>query len=82
MDSLVSKVDLLLLGGGIANTCLLSQGKSIGNSLAEESMLHEAKRLSENKKVIIPDKFMVLTENGIVIEKKTGEIEDKDKIFL
>ena len=81
LDSLVSKVDLLLLGGGIANTCLLSQGKSIGNSLAEESMLHEAKRLSENKKVIIPDKFMVLTENGMVIEKTTDEIEDTDQIF-
>ena len=81
LDSLASKVDLLLLGGGIANTCLLSQGKSIGNSLAEESMLHEAKRLSENKKVIIPDKFMVLTENGMVIEKTAGEIEDTDQIF-
>ena len=81
LDSLASKVDLLLLGGGIANTCLLSQGKSIGNSLAEESMLHEAKRLSENKKVIIPDKFMVLTENGMVIEKTTDEIEDTDQIF-
>ena len=81
LDSLASKVDLLLLGGGIANTCLLSQGKSIGNSLAEESMLHEAKRLSENKKVIIPDKFMVLTENGMVIEKTTDEIEDTDQIL-
>ena len=81
LDSLASKVDLLLLGGGIANTCLLSQGKSIGNSLAEESMLHEAKRLSENNKVIIPDKFMVLTENGMVIEKTTDEIEDTDQIF-
>lgn len=81
LDSLASKVDLLLLGGGIANTCLLSQGKSIGNSLAEESMLHEAKRLSENKKVIIPDKFMVLTENRMVIEKTTDEIEDTDQIF-
>ena len=81
LDSLASKVDLLLLGGGIANTCLLSQGKSIGNSLAEESMLHEAKRLSENNKVIIPDKFMVLTENGMVIEKTAGEIEDTDQIF-
>tara|TARA_Y100001936_G_scaffold91845_1_gene90332 strand:- start:361 stop:1497 length:1137 start_codon:yes stop_codon:yes gene_type:complete len=81
LDSLTNKVDLLLLGGGIANTCLLSQGKSIGNSLAEESMLHEAKRLSENKKVIIPDKFMVLTENGMVIEKTISEIEDTDQIF-
>ena len=81
LESLASKVDLLLLGGGIANTCLLSQGKSIGNSLAEESMLHEAKRLSENNKVIIPDKFMVLTENGMVIEKTTDEIEDTDQIF-
>ena len=81
LDSLTNKVDLLLLGGGIANTCLLSQGKSIGNSLAEESMLDEAKRLSENKKVIIPDKFMVLTENGMVIEKTTDEIEDTDQIF-
>ena len=81
LDSLASKVDLLLLGGGIANTCLLSQGKIIGNSLAEEGMLHEAKRLSEKKQVIIPDKFMVLTENGMVIEKTTHEIEDTDQIF-
>ena len=35
LDNLLSKVDLLVLGGGMANTFLLAQGKAIGKSLAE-----------------------------------------------
>ncbi|MEO8470299.1 MAG: phosphoglycerate kinase, partial [Chloroflexota bacterium] len=34
LDNLMSKVDVLVLGGGMANTFLLAQGKSIGKSLA------------------------------------------------
>jgi phosphoglycerate kinase len=35
IDNLLTKVDLLILGGGMANTFLLAQGKAIGKSLAE-----------------------------------------------
>ncbi len=45
LESLLDKVDRLIVGGGIANTFLLAQGKSIGKSLAEPDMLDVAKRL-------------------------------------
>jgi phosphoglycerate kinase len=35
LENLVSKVDHLLIGGGMANTFLLAQGKEVGNSLVE-----------------------------------------------
>src|SRR6476469_421606 len=35
IDHLLSVVDMLVLGGGMANTFLLAQGKAIGKSLAE-----------------------------------------------
>ena len=35
IDHLLTKVDVLVLGGGMANTFLLAQGKAVGNSLAE-----------------------------------------------
>jgi phosphoglycerate kinase len=45
LESLIEKVDLLIVGGGIANTFLLAEGKSIGKSLAEPDMIDIAKRL-------------------------------------
>jgi phosphoglycerate kinase len=35
LKSLADKVDQLIVGGGIANTFLLADGKRIGESLAE-----------------------------------------------
>lgn len=45
LESLVSKVDQLVVGGGIANTFLAAAGKEIGKSLVERDMLDIAKRL-------------------------------------
>jgi phosphoglycerate kinase len=42
LQSLSSKVDQLVVGGGIANTFLLAAGKSIGKSLAEADQVQEA----------------------------------------
>jgi phosphoglycerate kinase len=39
LDQLLAKVDALVLGGGMANTFLLAQGKSVGKSLAEHDMV-------------------------------------------
>ncbi|MCB1907116.1 MAG: phosphoglycerate kinase [Rhodocyclaceae bacterium] len=42
LRTLASKVDQLIVGGGIANTFLLASGKRIGESLAEPEMVKEA----------------------------------------
>ncbi|HEY1013236.1 MAG TPA: phosphoglycerate kinase [Herpetosiphonaceae bacterium] len=47
IENLLGKVDSLLIGGGMANTFLLAQNKSIGDSLAEPDSVAEARRLLE-----------------------------------
>ncbi|MDD2742669.1 MAG: phosphoglycerate kinase [Rhodocyclaceae bacterium] len=42
LKSLADKVDQLIVGGGIANTFLLADGKRIGQSLAEPDLVKEA----------------------------------------
>jgi phosphoglycerate kinase len=50
LQALASKVDGLIVGGGIANTFLLAAGLPIGKSLAEPDLLHEAKAVIEAMK--------------------------------
>jgi phosphoglycerate kinase len=57
LESLLARVDQLIVGGGIANTFLLARGKPIGKSLAEPDMVDIARRLlaqSAAKGVEIP----------------------------
>ena len=50
LKSLASKVDGLIVGGGIANTFLLAAGLPIGKSLAEAGLVGEAKAVIEAMK--------------------------------
>jgi phosphoglycerate kinase len=43
LSNLVAKVDLLIIGGGMANTFLFAQGLGIGKSLAERDMAGKAR---------------------------------------
>jgi phosphoglycerate kinase len=43
LGNLVAKVDLLVIGGGMANTFLYAQGLDIGKSLAERDMAEKAR---------------------------------------
>ncbi len=45
LDNLMSKVDVLVIGGGMANTFLKAQGYDIGSSLVEEDQVEYAKEL-------------------------------------
>ena len=57
LKELMSKVDTIIIGGGIANTFLLSSGYPIGQSLAEENMINDAKNiinLAKKNNVDIP----------------------------
>ena len=47
LQSLASKVDQLIVGGGIANTFMLAAGLPIGNSLAERDLIGDAKAVIE-----------------------------------
>jgi phosphoglycerate kinase len=45
LDSLLDKVDELIVGGGIANTFIAAAGHDVGQSLYEPDLIHEAQRL-------------------------------------
>lgn len=57
LKQLVSKVDVLIPGGGIANTFLKARGHEIGVSLYESNLLDEARNilaLAQEKNCLIP----------------------------
>ncbi|MBV8975472.1 MAG: phosphoglycerate kinase, partial [Sinobacteraceae bacterium] len=47
LESLLDKVDQLIVGGGIANTFLAASGVDVGRSLCESEMLDVARRLMD-----------------------------------
>jgi phosphoglycerate kinase len=84
LKNLLDRVDNLLIGGGMANTFLMAQGHAVGKSLAEPSMVDEARAILEKaslggKKVLLPVDVVVARspEAGVpasVVE--AGEIPD------
>ena len=80
IDHLLSKVDMLVLGGGMANTFLLAQGKAIGKSLAEPDRVEDARRIlakaAENGvRVVLPVDVIVAKEVTRGTEYKTLQAE-------
>ena len=76
IDNLLKKVDLLVLGGGMANTFLLAQGKSIGKSLAEPDRVEDARRILATAEklgvqVVLPVDVIVAKEVTRGTEYKT-----------
>jgi phosphoglycerate kinase len=45
LGNLVKKVDILVIGGGMANTFLAAQGKAVGKSLCEKDLLDTARSI-------------------------------------
>ena len=45
LDFLLKKVQVLVIGGAMANTLLLAQGKKVGRSLVEKNMLDAAQKI-------------------------------------
>ena len=57
LDALLEQVNVLIVGGGIANTFLAAKGCPVGNSLIEKDWIIPAKKLLEKaaeKNVLIP----------------------------
>jgi phosphoglycerate kinase len=67
LESLLAKVDHLIVGGGIANTFLAATGVAVGKSLYEANMLDTARKLLEQAKargaaIPLPTDVVVATE--------------------
>ena len=45
LGNLVKKVDILIIGGGMANTFLFAQGKAVGKSLCEKDLADTARSI-------------------------------------
>lgn len=52
LENLLNKVDVLIVGGGIANTFLAAAGYMVGKSLYEEDLVPEAKKVMELAKTL------------------------------
>jgi phosphoglycerate kinase len=76
IEHLLTKIDLLVLGGGMANTFLLAQGKSVGKSLAEHDRVDDAKRIlvaaeERGVRVVLPTDVVIAKEVTRGTEYKT-----------
>jgi phosphoglycerate kinase len=80
IHNLLNSVDILVLGGGMANTLLLAQGKAIGKSLAEPDRVDDARRILEaaeqkGVRVVLPIDVIVAKEVTRGTEYKTLQAE-------
>ena len=67
LGNLVGRVDVLAIGGGMANTFLYAQGKEIGASLCERDMADTARAILD--KAAAAGCTIVLPVDGVVAEK-------------
>ena len=84
LKKLITKVDAIIIGGGIANTFLLNSDYPIGKSLAEKNMLSDAENimnLAKEKNVSIPLPEDVVCENSNnSFNKNIKEVSNDDMI--
>jgi phosphoglycerate kinase len=89
LETLLGKVDQLIVGGGITNTFLAALGYKVGKSLYEPAMLDICKRLIEQSKargiaIPMPTDVVVATEFSAKAEadvKAVGAVSDDEMIL-
>ena len=89
LKSLASKVDQLIVGGGIANTFMLAAGLKIGKSLAEADLVADAKAVidamkARNAAVPIPVDVVTaktFSADAVATVKLAADVADDDLIL-
>jgi phosphoglycerate kinase len=79
IQKLLPKVDCVLLGGGIVNTCLWAAGYKVGGSIIEKKYKKQAAAYLKNKKIIMPIDVVVGDARGKNVY--TAKIDKKFKII-
>lgn len=70
LGNLVSKVDVLVIGGGMANTFLYAKGIDIGKSLCEKEMADTAREIMEKAKAANCE---IMLPSDVVVAKEFAE---------
>lgn len=78
LKSLSKIVDYLIVGGAIANTCLLAKGYNIGASLCDNNWLDVVQLWD---RIILPEDAVVLNADGLVEQKDLKLIGKSDCIL-
>lgn len=89
LGNLVTRVDALVIGGGMANTFLAAQGKSVGKSLCEHDLANTArdiiaKATAANCKILLPVDVVVASElkTGAATQTVSVDAVPDDKMIL
>jgi len=86
LGNLIAKVDILAIGGGMANTFLAAQGRRIGKSLAEHDLVATAREIvaaadAKGREILLPTdavvarKLVPLAPSRVVAADAVGEEE-------
>jgi phosphoglycerate kinase len=89
LKALAAKVDQLIVGGGIANTFMLATGLQIGRSLAEASLVDEARAIMDmmdarGAHVPLPVDVVVASDVSVLARANrvaVAEVKPDDKIL-
>ena len=89
LESLMSRIDELIVGGGIANTFIAASGYDVGKSLYEPELIHEAQRLiriahKEGGEIPIPKDVIVatsFTKDAKAFVRAVDEVQSDEMIL-
>ena len=80
LENLVAKVDMLVIGGGMANTFLAANGKDVGKSLCEHDLADTARRImaaaeKAGCEIVLPADAVVAKEFKAGAENETVSLD-------
>ncbi len=84
LERLIKKVDVLIVGGGMANNFLAAEGYEVGRSFYEEDFLDSAERISklahdEATEFLLPDDVLTSDRIGRRARVKIKAIDEVEK---
>ena len=87
IENLLDKVDVLLIGGGMANTFLAAQGYKMGKSLVEEDKLELARALlkkaaENNVKMLLPVDLVMASAFAADADTKVERVENLSQDYM
>jgi len=89
LGNMIKKVDMVIIGGGMANTFLYAQGKDVGKSLCEKDMADTARDImaaasTYNCEIVLPVDLVVAGEFAANAPNQTVSVDKvpSDKMAL
>jgi len=81
LGNLITKVETLIIGGGMANTFLAAQGKPVGKSLCENDLIPTARDIlakakSLNREIVLPVDAVVAQKFAAHVPSRVVSVDD------